>query len=180
MRLVNHHLRVIFFSQTHYLRKICHVALHREHTVGNDELHFVGSALLELFLKRLHIIVAVFQRLREAEATALYDGGMVLLVPEYIVLTAGKARHHTQIHLETGRINHHIFLADILGNPCLKLFVEIKGSIEERRSGTTGTIFLYSLNGSFFNTGIGNQTGVAIGAEHQHFLTVYDHLRFLL
>ena len=180
MGLIDHHTCIILFRKLYDRLHIGHIALHRENAVGDDEFHLVGLTLLELLLKRRHIVVLVFQRLAEREAASLYDGSMILLVPENIVLAAGQRRHHTEIDSETGRIYHYILLAYELGYLVLKFLVQIKSAVEERRTGASCAILACCLYRSFLDTGIIYQTGIAIGAEHQHLAPVDSDFRILL
>ncbi len=73
MCFVNHHLCIVFFSETHNFGKIGNIAFHREHSVGDDELDFIGLALLELLFERRHVVVLVLERLRETQPAAFDD-----------------------------------------------------------------------------------------------------------
>ena len=63
--LINHDAGVILVCQVHNVGKLAHVALHRENAVGNDELYTIGLTLLELSLKRSHVVVLVLERVGE-------------------------------------------------------------------------------------------------------------------
>jgi hypothetical protein len=178
--LVDHDSGVVFLGKLDDAREIGHVAFHREHAVGHDELDFVGSALAKLRLKALHIVVLVFERLRERQPTPLDNRCVVLFVPDDIVFAAGQTRHYAEVHAEPRRVNHHIFLAYILGDARLELLVEVERAVEEGRAGAAGAILAGGLDGRFFDAGVVDKTGVAVRTEHEHALAVDNHFRILL
>lgn len=129
---VDHHAGVVLLGQTHDLGYVGHVTFHREYAVGHDELDLVGITLLKLGLERCHVVVLVLQLLGERQASTLDDRGVILFVPQYVVLASGKARHNAEVHLEPCRVDHHIFLADIFGDSGLELLVQIQCAVEKR------------------------------------------------
>ena len=146
MSLVNHDVGIVLVGQIHDVGQLAHVAFHREDAVGDNELDTVRLALLELRFKRSHIVVLVLQGVGERETTSLNDRGMVLLIPQYIVIPAGKSGNDAQINTETGAVNHRILLALILGKLALELLVQVESTVKERRTGTSGAVFLGGLD----------------------------------
>ena len=162
MGLVNHNGCIIFFSQLHNALHIGNIALHREHRIRNYKLGLVRLALLKLLFQRVKVAVTVFQLFAERQPQPLDNGSMVLFVPQYIILAACKRRHNAQIHTETGGIYHNVLFAYIFGYARLKLFMNIQSTVQERRTGASGSIFTRSFNSRFFNTRIVNKPGIAI------------------
>ena len=146
MSLINHDVGIVLVGQIHDVGQLAHVAFHREDTVGDDELDTVRLALLELCLERGHIVVLVLQGVGERETASLDDRGMVLLIPQDVVIPAGKGGNDAQINTETGAVNHRILLALILGKLALKLLVQVESAVKERRTGTSGAVFLGGLD----------------------------------
>ena len=177
--LIDHDAGIVLVGEVHDVGELAHVTLHREHAVSNNELHAVGLTLLELSLEGCHVVVLVFERVGERQTPALDDRGMVLLVPQDIVLTPGQRGDNTQIHTETGAVNHRILLALIVGQLALQLLVEVKRSVEEGGSGAAGTVFLCGLNGGLLDALVIDQSRIAVGSEHEHLLAVHQHLGVL-
>ncbi len=100
---------------------------------------------------------------------------MILLVKYDIILTSGKGGNDSEVHSETSRINHCVFLADIIGNLSLQFLMNVKGSVQKRGAGKAGAIFSRCLDSGFYHFRMIGKTHVAVGAEHEHFLAVHEH-----
>ena len=74
----------------------------------------------------------VLERLRERQATALDNRGVVLLVPKDVVLTTGKTRHYAQVNLKTCAVDHGVFFASIRCKLLLEILVDVERAVEER------------------------------------------------
>ncbi len=105
---------------------------------------------------------------------------MVLFVPKDVILAARQSRYHSEIHSEAGRVYHHILLADIFGYLVLQFLMQIERSVEKRRAGTSGAILACCFYGGFLYPRVVDQTGIAVGAEHQHLASVDGDLGILL
>ena len=104
---------------------------------------------------------------------------MVLLIPQDVVIPAGKGGNDAQINTETGAVDHRILLALILGKLALKLLVQVESTVKERRTGTSGAVFLGGLDCGLLDALIVYQARVAVGAEHEHLLAIHDDLGVL-
>ena len=99
--LVDHHGGIVFLGQTYNLGQVGYVALHRENTVGHNQLHLVGVAVTQLLFERFHIVVTIFYRSRERQTAAFDNRSMGELVPQNIIATAGHTGYDTQIDLKS-------------------------------------------------------------------------------
>lgn len=88
--LVDHNACIVFLREFNHFADVGNITLHGEHTVGNDEFHLVGVALLELLFERLHVVVLVFELLAERETAPFDNRSVILLIPENVVLAACK------------------------------------------------------------------------------------------
>ncbi len=104
---------------------------------------------------------------------------MILFVPQYIVFTTGEARYDTEVDAEAGGVNHHVLLAYVLGDTMLQLLVQVKRTVEEWGAGTSGSVFTYCFDCGFLDSGVVDQSAVAVATEHQDFLAVYDDFGIL-
>ena len=87
---INHHTGIILLGKTNNFGQISHVAFHREHAVGDDELHLIFVALLQLLLKRSHVVVLIFQRIGERQTASFNNRSMVLFVPNDVVVASSE------------------------------------------------------------------------------------------
>ena len=58
--------------------------------------------------------------------------------------------------------------------------MKIESTVEERRTGASGTIFSGCFDGGFLDAGVVHQTGIAIRTEHEHTAPVDGHFGILL
>ena len=75
--VVHHHQRAEFIGQIANGGQVGDKAVHGEHAVGGDQLDAGVLRLEKLFAQVGHVVVAVAQALRLAQAHAIDDGGVV-------------------------------------------------------------------------------------------------------
>ncbi len=51
---------------------------------------------------------------------------------EMVAIFSANRPESLAVDFETGRVDHYVFLADIFGDTLFELFVEVKGTVEER------------------------------------------------
>lgn len=178
--LVDHHGGVVLLCQLHYLVDMRHVAFHGEDGVGDDELDGVGLAALELLLEAVHVVVAVLEVVGEAEAAAFDDGGVVLLVEDDVVLSAGEGGDNAEVDAEAGGVDHGVFLAHVLGQARLELLVNLEGAVEEGGACHAGAELACGLNGGLYHLGVVGQAHIAVGTEHEDLAAVHHDFGVLL
>ena len=105
---IHHDTCIVFVFQTNNLRQVSQITFHRENPVHHNQFHRFRFTLLKFFLKGFHIIVLVFQLGGERKATSVYDGSMVTVITDNVVIAVCQARYHTFIYSKTGRINQCI------------------------------------------------------------------------
>ena len=101
VRIVHHHLRVVFLCQTAYLRQLAYVSAHGEHAVGDDQFACIVRYRLQLPLQVLHVGVPVTQHFRVTQPAGVVYRRMVLAVIEDIVVLAADSRDNSEVGLET-------------------------------------------------------------------------------
>ena len=131
-------------------------------------------------LERLHVAVPVLAWGGEREPPPLNDGGMVQLVADDIILSPGDARHHAQVHLKSGGVDHHLLLAYPLGQLVLQLQVQVDGAVEETRPGAPRAILTGGIHRGLYHARVVGEAQVGVGTEHQHSTAFDNHFGVLL
>ena len=180
MSFVYHDSSVVFMFQAYDFGQVCQVAFHREHTVYYDELHWIRVALLKLLFQIRHIVMLIFQLLREGEATAIYDRCVVAVIANDIIIAVCQSRDNSGIHRKTGWEAECFIFAYKGSQFFFQLNVQVKCTIQEARACASGTIFMHGFNTCFNHSFISRKASVCIGTEHQHFVSAHFYLCTLL
>ena len=148
--------------QFYNLRQIGEVALHREHTVDNNQLDSLLRKVLEYTLKVFHIVVLVVQLCSERQTASVDDARMVAVVADDIVATTHYNRQYARVNEETCRETQSLVLANIFGEFLLKLYVQVECTVKEATAGTSRTIFVKSGLGSIDDALVAGESGICI------------------
>lgn len=90
------------------LLQIRHDAIHGENAAGGDQLYAAVLCSLQLGTQVLHIVVAVTELLRLAEADAVDDAGVVQFITDDCILGCQQCFKKTRVGIEAGRIQDRI------------------------------------------------------------------------
>ncbi|CCZ38765.1 unknown [Bacteroides fragilis CAG:558] len=145
---VYHDIGIIFLRQTNDLRQIGYITFHTEYSIYYNQFHCIRTTLLQLLLKRFHVVVLKLKDGRKREATSFNNRSVVKFVTDHIIFTTCHTRNYTQIYLKSCGINDSIFFANKFGQFFLQLKMKVKCTVQKTRSGTTRTIFAGSFNSS--------------------------------
>ena len=80
MRLVHHYESIILLCQLANLVHRCHVTVHGEYTVCDNDSETLSLSFLEAFLQLCHVSIGITISLGLAKTYAVDDGGMVQCV----------------------------------------------------------------------------------------------------
>lgn len=180
MGFINHEGCLVLVADVHELWDRSHIAFHGEYAVGDDEFGSFDGALLEDTLEVLDVVVLVFVGCGESDLFAFHDGGVVTFVVDDEIVAASDTGDYARIGLETSGEEHDAVLAHELGEFVLELDVDIEGAVEERRTRTTGAVFVDSGFSSLFDFWVVGEAEIGVGAEHKHLAAIDDHLGILL
>src|SRR3989441_9249586 len=97
--VVNHHARGEFSRRGHDLGQRSNVALHREHTIHDDEAPTDPVIVLQLALEVRGVAMLEFAYVAEGEARPVDDAGVVELVEIDRIPLADEARERPEIDL---------------------------------------------------------------------------------
>ena len=162
MSLVDHDRAVVLVLELNDCWQISQVALHREHTVDDNELDSLLGQLLEHTLEVGHVVMLVVELTGKRETTAIDDTGVVAIVADDIVVLAYYHCQHTLIDGEAGREAQAVVLADELGDFLFQLDVQVERSVEEAATGTTRTVFVECTLGSVDDALVASQTCIGV------------------
>ena len=132
---VDHDGGAVFVLQLNDGGEIAQVALHREDAVDHDEFHRIGSALLELLLQVVHVVVLEAQLFGHREATAVDDRGVVAVVAEDVVVRTEESGDDTAVDGKSGGEAERLLFAHKGGQLLFQLHVEVERAVEEAAAG---------------------------------------------
>ena len=104
---------------------------------------------------------------------------MVELITDDIIFAPRDTRHHTEVYLKAGGVDHHILLAHPLGQLVLELQVKVDGAVEKTRACTSRTVLAGGLDGGGHHPRMVGEPQVGVGSEHQHPTAVHHDLGVL-
>ena len=77
MTFINHHHGVVLFGQGHDFIELRDVAIHRKHTIGNNQAESLRLSFLEPGLKLFHIVVRITVSYRFTQTHTIDDRRVV-------------------------------------------------------------------------------------------------------
>ena len=112
--LIHHNECVVFLGQVANLVHRCHVAVHREHAVGDDDAEALGLRLLQAAFQLAHVGVGIAVALRLAQAHAVDDAGMVEGIADDGILVGEEWFKHAAVGIEAGGIENGVVGVEIV------------------------------------------------------------------
>ena len=104
---------------------------------------------------------------------------MILPVADDVVVNPHQRAEDAQVALKTGGKRHHLLLAEKGRQLCLQLQMHLQGSVEETGAGAAGSVLLQGVNAGLNHLGIGGQTQIIVGAQHDPALSLHLNHRVL-
>ncbi len=129
--LVHHHQGVIFLCQVANLVHRSHIAVHREHAVGDDDAEALLLSRLELFLQVRHVGIGIAIALCLAQAHAVDDAGVVQGIADDGILVGEQRLEHTAVGIEAGGIKNGVVGMEKLADSLLQLLVDVLRAADE-------------------------------------------------
>lgn len=176
MGFVDIHDGPVFLCSFNHGRQVSHITRHAEDTIHDNEASRVLRDTLEAVAKRLNGVVAVGNQLGGSNLATLDDRSVVLPVTENDILILRQGRKRPLIGKETGREEECALPSKKGGQRLLELVVERDSSIQQPRTGTTGTEFSGRLTSGLDDPGVLRQTEVVVRPDHDLLLTLTDHM----
>ena len=176
MGLVDHDRAVVLVFQLNNLGQLCKVALHGEDTVDDNELDSFIWQLLQHTLQVFHVIVLVVQLAGKRKTATVHNTCVVTIVADDIVVLTHYHGEYALVDTESCGEAQTVVLADILRYFLLKLYVQVKGTIQETASGTPGAILVQCSLCCINDTLVTCQARISIRTEHQYLVTSHLYL----
>ena len=99
--------------------------------------------------------MTVAQSFTIAKLCAIHNGGVILFVENYHIITTDNGADGTQVGLHSGRKDQRSFFTDPFCQFPFKLFVQFNRSIQETRASAGGTKALNGIQRSLADFGMG-------------------------
>ena len=122
----------------------------------------------------------VVEGLGEREAPAVDDGGVVAVVADDEVVAGQQLRDDSGIDREAGREAERFVLANKSREFFLELDMDVKRTIEETGTGTSGTVLAQGFHSGLDDALVAGKARVCVGTEHEDFVAVHFDLGSLL
>ena len=143
--VVDQHQRAIAVGEPADLLELRHIAVHREHAVGGDQLEAraAGVGLLEPVLELVHVGIgeAIAARLREPHAVD--DRGVIEAVGNDRVVLVHERLEHAAVGVETGGEHDRVVLAEVFGDRELELAMQRLRAADEPDRGHAEAEFFH-------------------------------------
>jgi hypothetical protein len=179
VRIVYHNPGAVLFRQGADLRQQRHVAAHGEHTVGDDQGAAHIRHLLQLFFQVFHAVVVIAKHLAVAQTAAVINTGVVFLVADHVVRAANDGADDAEIGLKARGEGNDFLLAQKLCQFLFQFQMQAQRPVEEAGTGAAGAILLKGLDAGLNDLGVGRQTEIVVGAQHDPALALHDDLHVL-
>ena len=103
---------IVFLLQADNFGQIGQVTFHGKYSIHNNQLYSIRFAFLEFFFQSLHIVMLVLQLSGKCKTAAIYNGSVVTVITNNIIITISQTSYYTRIHCESGRKTKGIFFTD--------------------------------------------------------------------
>ena len=167
---------IVFLLQANDFRQICQITFHREYAIYNNQFDSIRFTFLKLFFQRFHVIVFVLQLSSKRKATSVDNRSMVAVITNNIVTASGKLWDNTFIYSETGREAQRFIFSHKFCQLLFQFHMDIKSSVQQTRTGTSGSILAGSSNSCIDNALVVSQSHVRIRSEHQNLFSIHNYL----
>ena len=169
MGFIDHDHGVVLLGEGVDLVQRTYVAVHREHTVGNDDAVTLCLGLLKAFLQLGHVSVGIAVSLGLAQTHAVDDGGVVERVGYDGVLLVQKRLEHTAVGIEACGIEDGVLSAEELCDLGLEGLLQVTCTADETHAGHTVAVGVHGILGGLYEFLAVGKSEVVVGAEVQGF-----------
>jgi hypothetical protein len=174
--LVDHHAQPVARRKLDDPLERRHVAVHREHAVGDDQRP-TALRLLDAPLEMVEIAVVVDEHVGAREPAAVDDRGVVELIGEHDVAGASERRGHADVG-EVARAEQQRRLAALeRGEALLEAAMDRHRARDQARRACADAPPHRRVGGRRAHTGMIGQAEVVIRAQQQYRLAVEQHVR---
>ena len=177
--LVDHHTRADRARDFHDLDQRCHVAVHREHRVGDDQRPSRAAAARFVAahapFQVLDVEVPVHDHLRPGQTAAVDDRGVVELIREDRVAASRERPDHTEIG-QVPRAEQQAGLRAVEGGQALlEATVDRHRPRDQPRGSSPDAPARGRVGGRIAHAWVVGQAEVVVRAQQQHRLAVEQH-----
>ena len=168
MRVIHHHQCVVALRQFTDCRQVGNRAVHRKHAVGCN--HAVARALrcAQLLLQVRHVIVAVAQALRLAQAHPVNDRRVIKLVRDNRILSAKQRLKQPAICIPARGVQNGVFCAQKCAQLALQILVQCLRAAYEAHACQPITPLLKRRVRRLHNLRMGCQPKIIVGAQIEY------------
>ena len=168
---VHHNQGIVFFSQRQNLVQRSHIAVHREHTVGNDDAETLSLSFFQAVFQFGHVAVGIAVTFSLAKTNPVDNRSVVQGIGNDSVLISEKRFEHTAVGIEAGRVQNSVFRPEEFGDLAFQFLVQVLGTADETDRTHAIASFVHGFLGGSNQTRAVGQAQVVVGAEVQNFLT---------
>ena len=111
--------------------------------------------------------MTIFLSVGDGNESAFHDAGVNALIIEQVVAAAADIGDDAAVGQETCREEHDAVLAKEGSQLVLQLNVDVKRTVEERRTGTSGSVLVDGALGGLLQTRVVGKAKIGVAAEHQ-------------
>ena len=129
--LVHHYQCIVFLGKIANLIHWSYIAVHREHTVRNNNTETLCLRFLQTSFHVLHVSVGITVALCLAKTYSVNDRSMVQRIRDDGILFREKRFEYAAVGVETSSIQDRVFRLEILRDGSFQFFVYILCSTNE-------------------------------------------------
>ena len=129
--LVHHYQCIVLLCQVTDLVHGSDVAVHREHTVGNDDAETLCLCFLKAFLQFLHVSIGIAIALGLTQAHTVDDGCVVQGIRDDSVLVGEQRLEHTAVGIKASGIEDGVLGLEVLADLSLQHLVDVGCTADE-------------------------------------------------
>ena len=166
---VHHNKRIVLLCEVANLVDGSHVAVHREHTVGDDDAETLFLRFLQAAFEVGHVSVCIAVTLSLAEAHAVDDAGMVERVGDDGVLCGEERFEHAAVGIKASGIENGVLSVEVVGNGCFKFLVRVLRAADEAYARHAVAATVHHVLGGLHEAGVVGKAKVVVGAEIEYF-----------
>ena len=166
--LVDHHQRIVFLGQVADFVYRGDVAVHREHTVGDDDAETLGLRLLQTVLQLSHIGIGIAVALSLAQPHAVDDGCMVQSIADNGIVLGKQRFKHTAVGIEARRIKNSVVSPEVTADGALQLLVDVLCAADEPHARHAEAATVHHTLRGLDDTRMVREPQVVVGTKVQH------------
>lgn len=162
----------VALSQLVDLVKRSDVAIHREHTIGDNDTKTAVLGLLEHLLKNLHVEMLVAKTACLAKTDSVNNASMVQLVRDNGIFGGQRRLEEASIRVEATRVKDSIVELVEVSNFTFEFLVDVLRATDEANGRHSEAMSVHDVLSSLDNSGMVGESEVIVGAEVDHTLSV--------